>query len=316
MLAGAAVRLDQGARAPISGSGSARRSQAGSSCPSAAPGSSPTATSRPASRSCASSCTASASSRSEFGCRCREFWSPGRVRLLRPAAAADAPRRHHAVPDAEALVESLQPAGRTTRSSGRAIDGSEVLGALPAGRHLQQRRDASRSPARRARVQGSRVERGRACSCTGTATAAAARRARCSSRCAARATCKACRAPRMATSDEFFEALEAEAADRARRRRRAVLRVPPRRLHVAGVRRSAATGVCEQVLHDAEFLASGARRLPARRARPALEAPAPPAVPRHPARLVDRPRLRRRPTRLRRARVGARGARRPRPTCP
>ena len=54
--------------------------------------------------------------------------------------------------------------------------------------------------------------------------------------CAARATCRGCRASRPATSDEFFAALEAEDARAARRRRRAVLRVPPRRLHVAGVR--------------------------------------------------------------------------------
>ena len=62
----------------------------------------------------------------------------------------------------------------------------------------------------------------------------------------------------------------------------------------------------EQALHDAEFLACLRRRLSARRARPALEAAPAAAVPRHPAGLVDRPRVRGRRARSRRRR-GRRG---------
>ena len=67
LLAGAAVRLDQGARSGAVGAHPARRSRPGAGCPSAAAGSSRTATCPRANRSCASSCTASASSRASSG---------------------------------------------------------------------------------------------------------------------------------------------------------------------------------------------------------------------------------------------------------
>ena len=64
---------------------------------------------------------------------------PGRVRLRGTAAADPARGGHHALPDAEALVEPLhKPEHHTFVWQGD--DGSEVLGALPAGRHVQQRR--------------------------------------------------------------------------------------------------------------------------------------------------------------------------------
>ena len=107
---------------------------------------------------------------------------------------------------------------------------------------------------------------------------------------------------RTATSDEFFSTLEAETAPRP-----AVVGELYFEYHrgtytsQAFVKRG--NRVCEQLLHDAEFLARCARRLSSRRTRPALETPPPPAVPRHPPRLVDWARLRRRTPGLRRARI-------------
>ena len=79
----------------------------------------------------------------ELGVRCLEFY--------RAAAPAPAPRRDHAVPDPEALVEPLQQArpahvrlGRRRRLAGAR--------ALPAGRHLLERGHGARAAPHRARV--------------------------------------------------------------------------------------------------------------------------------------------------------------------
>ena len=129
----------------------------------------------------------------EFGIRCREFWSPDAF-----GYCSQLPQLMRLAGMTRFLTQKLswnrfnRPDSHTFIWQG--IDGSEVLGALPARRHLQQRRERQGAALRRARVQGSRVERGRACSSSATATAAAGRRARCSSRFVARATCKGCRA--------------------------------------------------------------------------------------------------------------------------
>ena len=76
VLAGPAVRLDPRRGTPTSTSASSGTPRRAGGCRSAARGSSPTATCRPASRSSASSCTASGSSSASSGRRCREFWNP------------------------------------------------------------------------------------------------------------------------------------------------------------------------------------------------------------------------------------------------
>ena len=168
-------------------------------------GSSPTATSPPASRSCASSCYGQRFFEREFGRRCREFWNPdvfgynGQLPQIMRGAGIE-----------RFLTQKLswnrfnKPPHHTFRWQG--IDGSEVLDALPAGRHLQRRGDRARRCAGvGARLQGPRplahelpalrLRRRRRRADRADARDAGARRA----------TCRACRARRMRTSDEFFD---------------------------------------------------------------------------------------------------------------
>ena len=245
---------------------------------------------------------------------------PRRVRLQRPAAADHARRRDRPLPDAEALVEPLQPARRTTRSRGR---GSTAARCSPTSRRPTPttRPPRSRSCAGARATTRITTARAAACSCSATATAAAGRRRRCSRRCAACATCRACRARRWPPSDEFFDALEADAGE---------LPTIVGELYFeyhrgtyttqAAVKRGNREG--ERALHDAELLAAlatrGRGRASRRAARRALAAPAPEPVPRHPARVEHRARLRGRGPRPRRgarrrrrvAEAGAGGARR------
>ena len=117
--------------------------------------------------------------------------------------------------------------------------------------------------------------RATACSCSATATGAAGRRPTCSRRCAAAATCRACRGPRSATSDEFFDALEAEAQRAARPSSASSTSSTTAAPTPARPRSSAATGAASGLLHDAEFLravahGAGGRCVPARAADRAL----------------------------------------------
>ncbi len=127
----------------------------------------------------------------------------GRVRLQRPAAAAHAQRRHHALPHAEALVEPVQQAGREhARLAGhRRQRGAR---ALPAGGRLQQHGASRRAREDRARVQEPRPLRHEHARVRATATAAAVRRARCSRRSGVHTICRGCRergrAPRGSSS--------------------------------------------------------------------------------------------------------------------
>ena len=107
-VAGAAVRVDEGALPAALRTHARAGRRPGASSRSAACGSRPTATSRRASRSCARSCTASASS-STSSARDDRPLAPRRVRLLRRAPADPEGSRHHVVPDAEDVVERDQP---------------------------------------------------------------------------------------------------------------------------------------------------------------------------------------------------------------
>ena len=160
---------------------------------------------------------------------------PGRLRLQRPAPAAHARGRA----STRFLTQKLswnrfnQPEHHTFVWQG--IDGSEVLAHFPPGRHLHERGDRRRSCGRAhatykdhehsrdlaARLRARRRRR--------RADARDARDAAPRARPAGRAADDAC-----ARATEFFDALEAEPRRAARRRRRALLRVPPRHVHDAG----------------------------------------------------------------------------------
>ena len=111
LLAGAAVRVDQGAQPGALGAAARGRRARASSCRSAAAGSSPTATSPSGESLVRQFLHGQRFFERELGRRCREFWSPdafgynGQLpQLMREVG-------HHALPDAEALVEPLQQAG-------------------------------------------------------------------------------------------------------------------------------------------------------------------------------------------------------------
>ena len=189
----------------------------------------------------------------EFGRRHREFWSPdafgyaGQLpQILRGAG-------HHALPHAEALVEPLQQAGAPhARVAGRRRQ--RGARALPAGRHLQQRRHGVRSCSRPCATTRITTTRARACSCSASATAAAGptrdmletlRRAR-----------DLQGLPRTAqrTSEEFFAALEAEGGDRPVVSGELYFEYH-RGVYTSQARTKRGNRRCEQALHDAEFLA-------------------------------------------------------------
>ena len=139
----------------ISGSGSARRSSAGSSCRSAAAGSSPTATCRPASRSCASSSTASAGSSASSGAATASSGAP-----TRSATPGQLPQILREAGITRFLTQKLswnrfnRPEHHTFDLAGRRRQ--RGARALPARRHLQQRRDRAGAAQGRARLPGSR----------------------------------------------------------------------------------------------------------------------------------------------------------------
>ena len=207
---------------------------------------------------------------------------PGRLRLRRAAAADPARGRHHALPHAEALVEPLQPPRAPHARCGRATTAARC------SRTIRRPTPTTARSAVPELLKVTRDYRDHDHSRTSllvygygdggggpTSDMLETLRRAADLQGLPRTT------PR--TSEEFFDALEAEEAAAAGRRRRALLRVPPRRLHVAGA-------------HEARQPALRAgparrrvprlprRRVSARRARPALEAAAAAAVPRHPAR--------------------------------
>ena len=285
---------------PSSGGGCARRSSAGSSCRSAAAGSSPTATCRPASRSCASSCYGQRWFEREFGRRHREFWSPDAF-----GYAGQLPQILREAGITRFLTQKLswnrfnRPEHHTLTWQGD--DGSEVLAHYPPADTYNS--DVSVPELLKAAREylRSRPLRARACSCSASATAAAARPGPCSRRCGARPTCRACRARRSARARSSSTRSRPGGGDRPVVTRRAVLRVPPRRLHLAGAHEARQPARRAGAARRRVPRLPG-RRVPARRARPALEAAPAAAVPRHPAGLVDRSRLRGRRARSRRRR--------------
>ena len=264
---------------------------------SAGRGSSPTATSRRASRSCASSSTASASSRREFGAPLPRVLEPGRLRLQRPAAAAHARRGHHALPDPEAVLERVQPGRRTTRSAGQGIDGSEVLAHFPPADTYNADGHRGRAALQRAQLQGPRPLRAQP-----PALRLRRRRRRADAR-DARAPAPRERPPGPAAhgpadaARRSSSALEAETDDwptvvgelyfeyhRGTYTTQAATKRAHRKAEVAAARRRGAGGDRRRAL--------GRRRYP----RDALRALWQPllldAVPRHPARVLDRRGLR------------------------
>ena len=237
---------------------------------------------------------------------------PRRVRLQRPAAAAHARRGHDRLPHPEAVVEPLHDAGAPHLPLGR----HRRLGrarALPARRHLQRRGERGRAAALGARLQGPpavgpqpaavRLGRRRRRADAGHARDAGARRGP---------------AGRPAHDHRRPGGVLRRAGGRARGLarggRRALLRVPPRHLHEPGADQARQPGGGARA---ARRRAAGGRGRPARPRRVAGggagarmgDAAAVP-VPRHPARLVDRRRARARRARPRRG--GRRGRRRAR----
>ena len=213
----------------------------------------------------------------------RGVLEPRRVRLQRPAPADHARRRHQRLPDPEAVLEPLHdaraphvPLGRDRRLVGAR--------ALPARRHLQRRGDRARAAPRGARLQGPRALGAQSCWCSAGATAAAARRPRCSRRWRGSRTCRASRARRSASrrrssaswrsrpSGPRWSASSTSSTTAAPTRRQARTKRASRR--------------AERALHDAELLAAVAGE-PAGLEERLADAPAQP-LPRHPPRLLDR----------------------------
>ena len=236
---------------------------------------------------------------------------PGRVRLQRPAPSDHARRGDRALPHAEALVEPIQLAAAPHVH----VAGDRRLARCsPTSRPPTPttRRPRSRSCAGARATTRITTARGAACSCSATATAAAGRR---------RTMLETLRRVRdlqgvprtsMASSDEFFAALEAGAGELPDHRRRALLRVPPRHVHDSGrgqARQPArASGPCTTPIPGRARRTRGRRRASERAAGRAVAAPAPEPVPRHPAGVEHRARLRGRgPRPCRGARRGGRG---------
>ena len=234
---------------------------------------------------------------------------PGRVRLQRPAPADHARRRDRPLPDPEALVEPVQPAAapHVHVAGDRRLGGARPL---PARRHLQRDRRGRRAPPERARLQGSRplgaqpapvrLRRRRRRADAGDARDAAAR-ARPPGRAAhvddvLRRVLRRARGGRQGAPDH---------------RRRAVLRVPPRHVHDPGRGQArepgGGAGAARRRPPGGARRAHGRRGASRRPAGRAVAAPAPEPVPRHPAGVEHRARVRGRRPRPRR---GARRCRR------
>ena len=210
---------------------------------------------------------------------------PGRVRLQRAAAAAHARRRHLALLHAEALLEPLHTAGvpHVHVAGARRQRGAR---ALPAHRDLHLRGHGRRATAGRPRLPGSRSLSHE------PARVRLRRRRRRADGGDARDAPPYPRPARAAAHGAPFpgrvlRGARGRARPAADRPGRALPRVPPRHLHLAGPRQA----------RQPPLRAGAARRrvprhrvglLPARGARPAVEAPAPQPVPRHPAGVVDR----------------------------
>ena len=224
---------------------------------------------------------------------------PRRLRLQRPAPADHARGRSRPVPDAEALVEPLQPA-RAPHVRLAGDRRQRGAGALPARRHLHERGHGRGAAQERPGIQGSRA----------LADLDARLRLRRRGR---RADARDDRddAPRARpaglAADEDGRAGRALRGARGRARRaaddprRALLRVPPRHVHDPGAHEARQPACRDRAARRRVPRDRRGRRLPAPGARPPVEAPPPAAVPRHPPRLVHPARLR-----GRRARSGAR----------
>ena len=233
LLAGPAVRLDPRRATPTCTSASARRSRPGSWVPVGGTWVEPDCNLPSGESLVRQFLYGQRFFEREFGRRCREFWNPdvfgynGQLpQIMRGAGIG------------RFLTQKLSwnrfnpPPHHTFTWQG--IDGSRGARPLPAGRHLQRDGGGRRAAPQRARLQGPRplrpqparvrLRRRRRRADAGDARDAAP----------GRATCRACRARRSPTSDEFFDALEADAGELPDDRRRALLRVPPRHLHDPG----------------------------------------------------------------------------------
>ena len=233
--------------------------------------------------------------------RCTEMWIPdvfgypaGLPQLFRG-------RRHGPLRHPEAVVEPHQPlpAPHVLVGGARRHPGAHPL---PAGRHLQRRAVARRAgPRRRALRRARRGATGRSCR-SATATAAAGRPGRCSHGPTAGRPRRHAAGDASARRPSSSPHVEAEAGRRragAGVARRALLRDAPRHADQPAAAPSSATvgasGCCARP-------SCGRRRPPSPAAATvdphalddALARGAHPAVPRHPARLVDRVGARRR----------------------
>ena len=212
LLAGPAARLDPPPQPRAVRAHPPSTPRTGAGCRSAAPGSSPTATCPAASRSSVSSCTASASSSASSAVAAASSGT-----RTCSATTASCPRSCAAPASADSSPRScrgtVSTRRRTTRSPGRA---STARGCWPTSRRPTPttRPPRSRSSAAtRPRATRITTAPAAACWCSAGATAVAAPRRRCWRRCGGSATCRACRAPRSRSSDQFFDALEADAGE-------------------------------------------------------------------------------------------------------
>ena len=186
--------------------------------------------------------------------RCREFWNPdvfgynGQLPQIMRGAGIE-----------RFLTQKLSwnrfnaPAYHTFRWQG--IDGSEVLAHFPPADTYNARPTVDGAAPQRARLQGSRPLAPQPPAVRLRRRRRRADAGRCSRRCAARATSRACRARRSDDAEEFFDARSSARPTTADGRGRAVLRAPPRHLHLPGrVKRANRKG--EVLLHDVELLAA------------------------------------------------------------
>ena len=242
---------------------------------------------------------------------------PGRLRLQRPAAADHARGRRRPLPDAEALVEPLQPA-RAPHVRLAGDRRQRGAGALPAGRHVHERRARSRSCARAPGTYKDHEHSRTSMLVYGHGDGGGGPTREMIETMLRARDLQGLPRTSDGRAEEFFEALEAEPGERPTILGELYFEYH-RGTYTTQARTKRGNRRAEIALHDAEFLATVAGGdYPRAGARPAVEAPPPAAVPRHPPRLVHPARLRGRRARSGRGRGrrgrdrrgGARGSRR------
>ena len=238
----------------------------------------------------------------EFGVETQDVWLPDSFgysgalpQIVRSAGLA-------LVPLAEAVLERHRPDAAPHLHLGghRRLPGAH---ALPAGRHVQLRPVRARAAARRGELRGEGRRRRPRSSRSAGATAAAARRARCSPRRAGSRSLEGAPTVELGSPNTFFARAEAEFAEPSVWTGEMYLEFH-RGTYTSQARTKQGNRRSEHLLREAELWAATAAvqrrsRLPVRRARAAVADRAAAPVPRHPARQLDRlgaPRRRRRRT--------------------